>query len=150
MADDQAFLSARVPVEIRNRFKALAASKGLNVQDLLREIVGEYIHAEATRIPEASAVIHAVKSHADELRSAGIMHLALVGSVARGEATEVSDIDLVADFEPARRISLIDVAHVQDLIQGYVGERHKVDLSVRKWLKDSIAEDMRPDEIGIL
>ncbi len=150
MADDQAFLSARVPVDIRNRFKALAASKGLNVQELLREVVGEYVEAEATRIPDAGRVIRAVKTHVEELRKAGVLHLALVGSVARHEATEASDIDLLADFEPGRRISLIDVAHVQDLIQGYVGDRHKVDLSVRSWLKDNVAEAMRPDEIGIL
>jgi predicted nucleotidyltransferase len=150
MADDQAFLSARVPVDIRNRFKALAASKGLNVQELLREVVGAYVEDEATRIPEAGTVIRTIKAHSNDLRAAGILHLALVGSVARGEATEASDIDLVADFEPDRKISLIDVAHVQDLVQGYVGERHRVDLSVRKWLKDVIAEDMRPDEIGIL
>jgi predicted nucleotidyltransferase len=42
-----------------------------------------------------------------ELRAAGIRRLALFGSVARGEARPSSDIDLVAELDPAARMDLI-------------------------------------------
>ena len=34
-----------------------------------------------------------------ELRDAGIIHLSIFGSVARSEATALSDVDLIADFD---------------------------------------------------
>ncbi len=40
-------------------------------------------------------IIAALRAHESELKSAGVLSLALVGSFARGDATESSDVDLV-------------------------------------------------------
>ena len=45
---------------------------------------------------DSASVIAALKSHETELRELGIVRLSLFGSTARGEATEVSDVDLAA------------------------------------------------------
>jgi predicted nucleotidyltransferase len=148
MADDQAFLSARVPKEVRNRFKMLAASRGVNVQALLREVVGDYLKTQS--VPEAAAVIRALRAHGDELRELGVERLSLVGSVARGEATVDSDIDLVLGFKPERRLSLIDIAHIQHLLQTYIGDQHKVDVSLWKGMRETVEKTMRQDEVVIL
>jgi uncharacterized protein len=44
---------------------------------------------------------------------------ALFGSVARGEDTELSDIDLLVDFDPAS--SLFDVMHLEDDLRSLLG-----------------------------
>ena len=44
-------------------------------------------------------VIAIIRKHEDELRAAGVVRLSLFGSVARGEATEESDIDVVVQLE---------------------------------------------------
>ncbi len=44
-------------------------------------------------------VIAIMRKHEDELRAAGVVRLSLFGSVARGEATEESDIDVVVQLE---------------------------------------------------
>jgi predicted nucleotidyltransferase len=57
-------------------------------------------------IPAASDVIATLRAHADELRATGIRHLSVFGSVARGEATSESDVDLAAELDPDARIGL--------------------------------------------
>jgi uncharacterized protein len=61
----------------------------------------------------AEAVIATLRAHKAELRAAGIARLALFGSVARGEATDRSDIDLAAEFDESRELSLLDVVRIE-------------------------------------
>jgi predicted nucleotidyltransferase len=49
----------------------------------------------------AEHVIATLRAHEVELRKAGIRHLSLFGSVARGDAEADSDVDLAAEFDPA-------------------------------------------------
>jgi predicted nucleotidyltransferase len=44
-------------------------------------------------------VIAIIRKHEDELRAAGVLKLSLFGSVARGEETAESDIDIVVQLE---------------------------------------------------
>jgi predicted nucleotidyltransferase len=46
---------------------------------------------------DKGSVIETLRLHEPELRAAGIVHLRLFGSVARGEASPESDVDLMAD-----------------------------------------------------
>jgi hypothetical protein len=55
----------------------------------------------------AEQVIATLRAHAAELRQAGVRHVGLFGSLARGEASTDSDIDLVVELDPAARIGLI-------------------------------------------
>ncbi len=54
----------------------------------------------------AAHVIGALRAHETELRRAGIRHLSLFGSVARGDAEAAFDIDLAAEFDPAARMEI--------------------------------------------
>jgi predicted nucleotidyltransferase len=71
-----------------------------------------------------------------ELNAAGILHLDLHGSVARGEATASSDVDLIADFDREKRLTLFDLAglriRLSDILQP------PVDLSDRRMLKEEV------------
>jgi uncharacterized protein len=54
----------------------------------------------------AERVLAILRAHQSELRHAGLRSLSLFGSLARGEAAADSDIDLVAQFEPAAHMDL--------------------------------------------
>ena len=45
-------------------------------------------------------IIAKLRDHERDLRAAGILSLALVGSMARGEAEEDSDVDILVRFAP--------------------------------------------------
>jgi uncharacterized protein len=48
---------------------------------------------------ERGRVLSIIREHTDELRAAGVLRLSLFGSVARDEATEESDVDVVVRLE---------------------------------------------------
>ena len=58
-------------------------------------------------------IIDVLRAHADEIKALGVEHLALFGSVARGDAGPNSDVDVVVDVTPGRKFSLIDLAGVR-------------------------------------
>ncbi len=79
--------------------------------------------ATTTAPDTADRVIAALRAHAAELRSAGIRHLSLFGSVARGDATVDSDVDLAAEFDPAARMDLFRLAALERRIAEILGRR---------------------------
>jgi uncharacterized protein len=74
----------------------------------------------------ADRVIATLRAHQAELRRAGIRHLSLFGSVARGDAEESSDIDLAAELDPEARIGLFALGALERRLAELVGR--KVDL----------------------
>ncbi len=76
-------------------------------------------------------VLRILKHHEDELRERGVLRLQLFGSVARGDETERSDIDLLADFRP--QLGIIKTGGIQYKLEKILNA--KVDLSSADWLK---------------
>jgi uncharacterized protein len=83
-------------------------------------------------------VIATLRQHEPELKAAGILHLRLHGSVARAEATRTSDVDLIAEFDPAKQLSLFDMVHLENQLSDLLGV--PVDLSPAHMLKRPVAE----------
>lgn len=79
-----------------------------------------------------------LREHECELRAAGIVHLRLHGSVVRGQASDASDVDLIADFDSTIRLSLIDMAGLESYIADLLGV--PVDLSPANALKDAVRQ----------
>jgi hypothetical protein len=79
-------------------------------------------------------ILAILRTHAPELKSAGLVHLRLFGSVARGEATAHSDVDLLADF--SRRITLVTVGGIESRLADLLGT--KVDLSSANWMREPV------------
>lgn len=77
-----------------------------------------------------------MREHESELKSAGIVRLSLFGSVARDESG--NDVDLLADFESTRHLSLFDMAGLEIRLSELLGTT--VDLAPAKMLKPPIAE----------
>ncbi len=81
-------------------------------------------------------VIRILREHELELRAAGIVHLRLFGSIARGEKSQQSDIDLLADFDKSRRLTLVTVGRLQSHLTELLGA--EVDLSSEEWMKGPV------------
>jgi predicted nucleotidyltransferase len=62
-----------------------------------------------------------LRAHEAELRASGVLHLRLFGSVARDEATDTSDIDVLAYFDPNQRLSLWTLGGLQQQLVELLG-----------------------------
>ena len=87
---------------------------------------------------DRASVIEKLREHERELRDAGIVRMSLFGSVARGDATSRSDIDLMVDFDDAKRVSLIRVIGIKHRLEDILGA--EVDLAQTKMLKAGVRE----------
>ncbi len=81
-------------------------------------------------------VIAKLREHEPELKAAGIIRLAVFGSVARGDNSPGSDVDLLADFDKTKPYTLLTVGRLESRLADMLGAR--VDLSSPEWLKESI------------
>jgi len=82
------------------------------------------------------SVLQTLRAHEPELKAAGIVHLRLFGSVARNESSVASDIDLMADFDRSRRLTLISMVHLENRLADIL--EAKVDLSPSDSMKEPI------------
>lgn len=81
-------------------------------------------------------IIAKLREHEPELKAAGIIRLAVFGSVARGDNSTGSDVDLLADFDKSKHFTLLTVGRLESRLADLLGTR--VDLSSPDWLKESI------------
>jgi predicted nucleotidyltransferase len=83
-------------------------------------------------------VIAALREHEAELKIAGIVRLSLFGSVARGDYTPQSDVDLMAEFDASKKFSVLGRVHLENRLADLLGA--KVDLSHTPMLRDGVRE----------
>lgn len=85
---------------------------------------------------ERERVLTILRAHEAELKAAGLLHLRLFGSVARGDDGPESDVDLIADFDRTRPLTLLTLSQHQcrlaDLLEA------EVDLSSAEWMFDRV------------
>jgi predicted nucleotidyltransferase len=91
----------------------------------------------------ADLVIASLQAHAAELRSAGIRHLSLFGSVARGEAGPESDIDLAAEIDRTAGFDLFGLVALERRLSEVLGR--KVDLTLEPVEKQRLQANIDRD-----
>ncbi len=93
-----------------------------------------------------SAIIARLGDHEGELKAAGIEHLSLHGSYARGTAiTGTSDVDIIADFDRAGKLSLIGRVHLENLLTDILSV--KADLADRAMLRPEVLKEARRESV---
>jgi predicted nucleotidyltransferase len=84
-------------------------------------------------------VLATLRAHEAELKAAGVVRLSLFGSTARDTARPDSDIDLLAAFDDARPLSLLDVIGIENQIADLLGQ--PVDLIEEGTLKPRVQQN---------
>jgi predicted nucleotidyltransferase len=74
-----------------------------------------------------------LRANADSLRARGVLHAAVFGSVARGDAGSHSDVDILVDLEADKPCGIFEYVRLQHDVADLFGR--KVDLVERKALK---------------
>ena len=88
-------------------------------------------------------VLQRLAPHRDALVALGVKSLAVFGSVARNEANDASDVDLLVEFiEP---VGLFRFAHVRRFLCGVLG--CEVDLVTRAGLREEMRETILKEAI---
>jgi uncharacterized protein len=82
------------------------------------------------------AVKEMLLPHEAELKNEGIARLSIFGSVARGEASELSDVDLLSDFDVNRRLTAFDKAGLEVRIAEIL--HTPVELCDRRLMKEDV------------
>jgi predicted nucleotidyltransferase len=90
-------------------------------------------------------IIATLQANEQELRHRGVLHAALFGSVARGDATPASDIDIMIEIEPDAPVGVFEYVgikqYIADLFEG------PVDVVDRESLKPYIRPAATTDAI---
>jgi predicted nucleotidyltransferase len=100
----------------------------------------------AQNIPILETALSSLLSHEAELRAAGVRHAAVFGSVARGDATASSDIDVLVELDPEARVSLYDLMGIELRLREIFGR--KVDVVSRRGLRPRLDDDILEDAVS--
>lgn len=84
--------------------------------------------------PDAIAIL---RKSEPALRERGVLHVALFGSVARGENHSGSDVDIMVEIDPAARITIFDYVELKEYISNLFDG--PVDVVNRDGLKSYVA-----------
>lgn len=101
---------------------------------------------------EASVRLRAVLAeHGAELNEVLLRYAAsnprVFGSVARGDASGTSDLDLMVDLEPGRGNELMRVAGIAEELTGLLGV--KVDVVAPSLLRDKVSATALADAVAV-
>ncbi|EJW13460.1 DNA polymerase [Rhodovulum sp. PH10] len=91
------------------------------------------------------AAIAILRRHRDDLRARGVMHAALFGSVARGDARPDSDVDIVIDLAPDLSMDVFQYVGLKNYIEELFPVA--VDVVDRETIKPMIRDDVVRDSI---
>ncbi len=94
--------------------------------------------------------IHGVKFDLEKLRAfsarRGIRRLSLFGSILRPDFNSDSDIDLLVEFMPGTRVSLLSIGGIEMELESLLGRR--VDLrtpeDLSRYFREEVIEAARP------
>ena len=93
-----------------------------------------------------SEIIDRIRENEAAIRAEGVVHLAIFGSRARGDARSDSDLDVLIEVSPDRRFSLLNLSGVGLLIEDVTGLTTQVVLerSAEAGFKSRITDDLQP------
>ena len=128
------------PAEILAEDKIVGAARGEEPQAACLAIMELRPDVAGAGMPTMNReqVVATLRAHEQELKDSGIVRLSLFGSVARGDASAKSDVDLMAEFDESKRFSLLDMVGLENRLADILGV--PVDLAPAKSLKDGIRE----------
>jgi predicted nucleotidyltransferase len=92
-------------------------------------------------------IIAKLKEARPTLEAEGVAHLAIFGSRVRGDYRPDSDLDLLLDLDPDRRLSLLDIIGIEHLVTDKIGIRAQA--TVREGVSPRFAERIADDVVEV-
>jgi uncharacterized protein len=90
-------------------------------------------------------VVDTLRSHETELQAMGVIHPAVFGSVARGEARADSGIDVLIDLDQNRGMGLFEYARLKLYLNGIL--EGSADVVNRQSLRPLLSKPIRQDAV---
>jgi uncharacterized protein len=91
-------------------------------------------------------ILSILKKHEPELHKRGVVHAAVFGSVARGQARSESDIDVLIDLDPEKRIGVFEYARLKLYINELIGGSG--DVVNRRKLKPMLRDNILRESVN--
>lgn len=107
----------------------LTARTHARVEAFMRDTPPPRPRPRTGRPPDLAHAIQALRAHRSELEAEGVAHAAVFGSVARGEASSGSDIDVLIELSPCHRIGLFRLTRLKRRVADVVLNADVVDKS---------------------
>jgi uncharacterized protein len=145
MADTQ--IAFRSSADVREGLRTLARRQGRSMQAVLEDLCSRAIAAEG-ETPTLAGAIRRLRPHAAELGQLGITRLYVYGSVARGDASPWSDVDLFADLADEESWNIVRWGHVLDRLEQILGRR--VDFAARRSLPEDVRRRAETEAVAVL
>lgn len=140
----------RVPSGDRPRASANIGNVALDLGDRVANQQAR-LSFPMTLTPFAAEAREAIASHRaeldDVLRRYNASNPRLFGSVARGDATTNSDIDVIVDLNPMSGNSLMRLAGLSEEFQGVLGLR--VDVVAAELLRETVSESAAAEAVAL-
>lgn len=95
-----------------------------------------------------SNVARVIRQGAARWQELGVTRVRVFGSVARGEAGEASDIDLLVDFQPERAVGLLDLMRVKAVMEDLL--KRRVDVLTEATLKHPLRREILEDAVDVM
>ena len=124
-------LQIPIKTELRAKVEKRADQLGFSsVQEMIRVILTQLTKEKGIKID-------------DICDQNGINYLGLFGSVARGEESEESDIDLLVKFDEKSKIGLFELDKIQRELEMRFGRKVDLVTKMNKYIKPEVVADIR-------
>ncbi len=100
----------------------------------------------AQSVPSLEGALGVLCAHEPELRAAGVLHAAIFGSIARGDAIVSSDIDVLVELDPAAHVSLFDLMGIELRLTEIFNR--KVDVVSKRGLRPRLDDSILADAVS--
>lgn len=89
--------------------------------------------------------LQVLSDHLEDMAEFGVKSIAIFGSVARGEATPDSDVDVLVEFYPEERVGIFRFLELKEYLESIFGR--EVDLVTRAGLKPRLRDGILAEAV---
>lgn len=141
-------VTLRMAEPLLRSVKAMAARAGMPYQRFIRQLLETALEQESSRrTPNRDAIVSTLRARQDELQRLGVVGLSLFGSVARGDATPDSDVDIAITVDRNHTLSLLDVGGIQDRLQELL--RTQTGIVMEPAEKRAVQQEIERDRVRV-